>query len=114
MRTLKDVGKKNILFDIKTHIGFSVHCTKQYWEFISLQKHPSLKNHLEKIKHALSDPDEIRRSKKDKNVYLFYRGFKPKWICAVAKDENGNSGFLITAYHADAIKVGDVIWTKSK
>jgi hypothetical protein len=34
-------------------------------------------------------------------------------LCAVVKRADG-SGFLITAYHTDSIKVGDVIWTKSK
>ncbi len=38
---------------------------------------------------------------------------KIHWLCAVAKREDGN-GFLITAYLTDAIKVGDLIWEKSK
>jgi hypothetical protein len=62
---------------------------------------------------ALADPDEIRRSRKDSNVLLFYSGGSPRWICAVARRENGE-GFLITAYPTDTIKAGEQIWKKSK
>jgi hypothetical protein len=103
----------NLFIEIVTPLGFSVRCTKDYWDFIVSEKHPTLKNHEEDIKKVLSDPDEIRRSKKDHDVFLFYRGQSPRWFCAVTKRENGN-GFLITAYPTDAIKAGEVIWKKSK
>ena len=55
------------------------------------------------VKMVLSDPDEIRQSLKDDNVYLFYKMQKEKrWICAVTKDNTGY-GFLITAYPTDNI-----------
>lgn len=72
-----------------------------------------LKGHEAEVKEALSDPQEIRRSSKDPDVYLFYRGGEPRWICAVAKSE-GLNGFLVTAYPADKIKIGEVLWTRSK
>jgi hypothetical protein len=101
------------LFEITTPLGFSVRCSEQYWEFIVSQKHPVLKGHEKEIQQVLENPDEIRRSKKDPQVYLFYQGTKPRWLCAVVRNEN-SYGFLITAYPTDAIKAGDVIWTKSK
>lgn len=73
----------------------------------------SLQGHSTDIEKALSQPDEIRRSRKDANAFLFYRGRSPRWLCAVAKQEDG-SGYLITAYPTDSIKAGDVIWTRSK
>jgi hypothetical protein len=99
------------LFEIKTPLGFLVHCTQAYWDFIVTEKHPSLSGHEKDVKQALSDPDEIRKSKKDPNVYLFYQGSKPRWICAVARKQD-ESGFLITAYHTDSIKAGETIWKK--
>ncbi len=102
-----------ILFEIKTPLGFTVRCSQEYWDFIVSEKHPSLKGREDEVKNALGTPDEIRRSKKDPEVYLFYRTSKPYWICAVTKDAGGD-GFLITAYLTDAIKAGDVIWKKSK
>ncbi|HLX37733.1 MAG TPA: hypothetical protein VKR29_08025 [Candidatus Binataceae bacterium] len=64
------------------------------------------------VRLALEEPGEVRRSRTDAAVFLFYRGGPPRWICAVAKRENGE-GFLITAYPTDAIKIGDVVWKKS-
>ena len=64
------------------------------------------------VKEALQSPEEIRRSKEDTSVYLFYKTKrKGRWVCAVSKKLNGE-GFLITAYPTDAIKTGDKVWPK--
>lgn len=58
----------------------------------------------------LGNADEIRRNKRDANIYLFYREREARrWVCAVTKQED-RTGFLITAYLTDAIKEGDKIW----
>jgi hypothetical protein len=101
------------LFKVETPLGFSVRCTRRYWDFIVRYKHPTLAGQEETIRLTLEDPDQIRRSRKDNKIFLFYRGKAPRWICAVAKRENGE-GFLVTAYPADAIKAGDNLWKKSK
>jgi hypothetical protein len=62
------------------------------------------------VKQTLSDPEEIRESKTDPLVYLFYKNFDRRY-CVVVKIENG-SGFLITAYPVDAIKEGTMVWKK--
>jgi len=55
--------------------------------------------------------NEIRRSKSDPNVYLFYRSERPgRWICAVVKKRNTDA-FLVTTYLTDALKEGEKIWT---
>ena len=54
---------------------------------------------------------EVRRSVGDPTVLLFHRRSAPRWVCAVAKRE-GSDGFLITAYPADRIKQGEILWTK--
>lgn len=77
------------------------------------EKHPALVGHEDAVRTTLTDPDEIRRSKRDPNVFLFYRGQRPRWVCAVVRRENGE-GFLITAYPTDAIKAGEELWTRSK
>jgi hypothetical protein len=65
------------------------------------------------LQQVLADPDEVRRSRKDPNVLLFYGGAGSRWLCAVARREDGTA-FLITAYPTDAIKAGDTTWTRSK
>jgi hypothetical protein len=102
-----------LVFDVLTPLGFSVRCTGAYWYFIVNEKHPVLLGHEEEVRQTLVDPDEIRKSRKDTRVFLFYKGASPRWLCAVARRENGE-GFLITAYPTDAIKAGERIWTKSK
>jgi hypothetical protein len=102
-----------LAFKIATPIGFTVRCTQTYWNFIVAHKHPILRGHEEEVKAVLADPEEIRRSRKDSNVLLFYRGGSPRWICAVARRKNGE-GFLITAYPTDTVKADEQIWKKSK
>jgi hypothetical protein len=100
------------LFEIVTPLGFSVRTTAEYWQFIVTIKHPIMLKRLTDVQNTLSDPDEIRLSKTDAQVYLFYRDDGARrWVCAVARRLNGE-GFLITAYRTSAIKEGDSVWQK--
>lgn len=66
----------------------------------------------EAVQATLTQPDEIRRSRSDPNVYLFYKLQREKrWVCAVIRQLNGE-GFLITTYPTDAIKEGETVWQK--
>ncbi len=102
-----------LLFEVETPLGFTVRCTRSYWEFIVTHKHPVLRGREREVEEVLADPDEVRRSRKDAGVLLFYREAASRWLCAVARREDG-SGFLITAYPAEAIKAGETIWTRSR
>jgi hypothetical protein len=62
------------------------------------------------VKAVLQFPDEIRQSKTDKDVFLYYKEFD-KLYCAVVR-HIGMEGFLITAYPTDKVKEGDSIWTR--
>jgi len=66
------------------------------------------------VKSALESPDEVRQSKTDGAVLLFYKVEALKrWVCAVGKTIRWRGeGFLITAYPTDAIKEGIKIWPK--
>ncbi len=101
------------LIEVLTPLGFTVRCTRRYWEFIVTHKHPVLRGRSAEVSQVLRDPDEIRRSRKDPTVLLFYRGSRARWLCAVVRREDG-SGFLITAYPTDVIKAGEAIWTRSR
>ena len=103
---------KDILFDVLTPLGFHVRVSRAYWQIIIGIKHPIMAGHEKDVKAALENPEEIRRSKADSQVYLFYRTQrKGRWVCAVSKRLNGE-GYLITAYPTDAIKAGEKIWPK--
>jgi hypothetical protein len=64
------------------------------------------------VKDTLQTPVQIRVSRTDESVYLFYRQERAdRWICAVAKRTDGD-GFLITSYPTEAIKEGVRVWPK--
>jgi hypothetical protein len=64
------------------------------------------------VKLVLERPDEVRQSRIDPEVLLFYRAEAARrWVCAVAKRLD-RGAFLITAYPTDAIKEGTRIWPK--
>lgn len=104
--------ENTILFEIITPLNFIIRTTANYWDIISTVKHPIMRNRLEEVKLTLITPDEIRLSKNDQQIFLFYRSDGQKrWVCAVCKRLNGD-GFLITAYRTSAIKEGVLIWHK--
>lgn len=75
-------------------------------------KHPVMQGREGDAQDALRDPDEIRRSRTDPKVHLFYRLEHPgRWTCVVVRQLN-DEGSLITTYSTDAIKEGEKIWSK--
>ena len=99
-----------ILFEVDTPLDFLVRVSKSYWQFIVTVKHPTMIDMEAEVQSTLRNPQQIRRSRSDADVYLFYREqFAQRWLCAVARRLNGD-GFLITAYPTDAIKVGESVW----
>ena len=82
---------------------------KDYWKK-GLAKHPVMAGREADVQETLRDPDEIRRSRSDPQVLLFYKSERrARWVCAVARRTDG-TGFLITAYPTDAVKEGEQIW----
>ena len=107
-----DLLSGELLFEIETPLGFAVRTTVSYWELITTVKHPIMRDKLEDVRQTLTSPNEIRLSKSDPQVYLFYRSDGQKrWVCAVTK-RLGDTGFLMTAYRTSAIKEGDRLWPK--
>lgn len=101
-----------LLFEALTPLGFSVRLTPERWDLIVTAKHPVMAGREGLVRAALETPDEIRQSRTDPQVLLFYKAEATKrWTCAVAK-RLSDSGLLITAYPTDAIKEGVRIWQK--
>lgn len=104
------MSERDFVFDVKTPLSFRVHVTRSYWETIVNDKHPVMAGREEDVRNTLEHPDEIRLSRKDSDVYMFYKSERERrWVCAVAKQLNGD-GFLITTYPTNAIKQGVKIW----
>lgn len=109
---MEETSPVDLVFEVLTPLGFHVRVTRGYWELIITVKHPVMVGREDAVKEALRNPDEVRRSKSDPDVYLFYKIERiGRWICAVAKRLDGD-GYLITAYPTDVIKEGVRIWPR--
>ncbi len=98
-------------FEILTPLGFSVRTSQEYWQRL-IAKHPDIEELEELVQLALAAPDEVRRSRRDAGILLFYwLRREERWVVAVARRLNGD-GFLITAYQTDSLKEGETIWLK--
>jgi hypothetical protein len=105
------VDAHQLLVETQTPLGFSVRVTVDRWKLIVTAKHPGHGRETF-VKAALEAPDEIRQSRMDQQVLLFYKAeATERWTCAVVK-RLASSGFLITAYPTGAIKEGVRVWPK--
>ena len=95
---------------MRTPLGFSVRVTRARWELITAIKHPVMAGRESSVRLALVSPDEIRQSRNDPEVLLFYKAEGgQRWVCAVAKQAH-DQALLVTAYPTDAIKEGIRVW----
>ncbi|NEO98521.1 MAG: DUF4258 domain-containing protein [Symploca sp. SIO2E9] len=97
-------------FEILTPTGVRIRTTPSYWAKIVTLKHPIIKGREEFVKLVLQEPIEVRRSRSDPMVYLYYKDEPPYFLCVVARHLNGE-GFIITVYRTDKIKRGEPVWT---
>lgn len=73
-----------------------------------------MQNMREEIIHTLQDPVEVRASRSDAAVRLFYEFYSPtlvgdKWLCVVVK-YFADDAFVVTAYLTDKLKTGEILW----
>ncbi len=97
-------------FEVTTPLGIRIRTSFSHWERIVTFKHPTMAGKEQEVQTALRNPIEIRRSRSDSDVYLYYQLEPPYLICVVARHLNGE-GFIITAYRTDKMKIGESVWT---
>ena len=101
-----------LLFEVLTPLGFRVRVTRERWNLITTVKHPVMAGREDVVRATLENPEQIRQSRSDSEVLLFYRAERSsRWVCAVAK-RAADQGVLITAYPTDTIKEGTQVWPK--
>jgi hypothetical protein len=79
-------------------------------------EHAEMARVEDEIERVLQAPTEVRVSRSDETVKLFYHFFGEtrvggKWLCIVVKYLPGDA-FVITAYLTGAIKGGENVWPK--
>lgn len=107
----KQVSPYKEYFKVQSRLGVWVSATKTYWNIITHIKHPTVKGKEAEVKSALSDPDEIRVSKKDKSVLLFYKKTGKRYLCVVTRFLK-KRGFIVTVYWTEKIKEGETQWKR--
>jgi hypothetical protein len=79
-------------------------------------QHLELAGMEEEISGVLQAPAEVRISRSDETVQLFYEYYARtrvggKWLCVVVKHPPDDS-FVVTAYLTDQLKPGESLWPK--
>ena len=98
----------DIHFEVISSLGKRIRVTKSYWDFIITVKHPMMAGKEMLVKDALMTADEVRRSNKDRSVFIYYKHLKGRFIAVVCKHLNGE-GYIITTYITDRIKIGEIV-----
>jgi len=97
----------------RDRFGRKIELTEERWQHI-VKEHPEVEKLKGIIGEVLSDPDYVKRSKRDNNVELFYKVetdlYKSKFLLVVIK-VNARC-FILTAYITDMIKKGGTIYDK--
>ena len=118
MRTSGKTGKSHLVerkkwaFVVQSRLGYSIRTTRTYWALITAVKHPKLAGQERSVIRTLTEPDQIRVSKTDPAVYLFYRKSGKRYLCVVTKRVTSTAGFIMTAYITDRVKEGQVAWKR--
>ena len=97
-------------------LGKVVRLDRDRW--VHMLSHPEMRKQRYRIKGTLVDPDEIRKSIRGSQVWLFYKLYEKtpvtwKFMLVVVQVLNGE-GFIVTAFFTDKIKKGDLIWKKNQ
>ena len=97
--------------EIECVLGKTIKFPKERYLHIII-RHPEMEGKESEIIKTLANADFVQESVYDKNVLLYYRSInKKEYIVVVVKLLN-NHGFIITAYIANIIKKGAIVWKK--
>ena len=99
---------------IRDCFGRSVRLTDE--RIAHILQHPELARMEEEISQVLRAPAEVRVSRSDETVQLFYEYYAKtrvggKWLCVVVKYPPDDA-FVVTAYLTDQLKPGETVWPK--
>ena len=99
---------------IRDCFGRSVRLTDE--RIAHILQHPELAGMEDEISQVLRFPTEVRVSRSDETVQLFYEYYARtrvggKWLCVVVKSPS-NDAFVVTAYLTNQLKPGETLWPK--
>lgn len=96
----------------KDKFGNAISFPDKRWNHI-IKEHPEIEPYRERISEVLRNPDLIKKSKRDKDTFLYYRYYKNifngKYLLVVARLRDN---LLLTYYITDRVKQGAIVWKK--
>jgi hypothetical protein len=100
--------------NIRDCFGQNVRLTDE--RLAHILEHPELAEMEAEIRRVVEAPSEVRASRSDQDVKLFYEFYARtavggKWLCVVVK-YLPDDAFVITAYLTDSVKAGEILWPK--
>ena len=99
----------DVYFEVETPLGIKIRTTYDYWKKIITIKHPIIAKYESQVKGSLARPTEIRRSKQDPRVHLYYKNIGNIYVCTVCDHFDKKNGYIITAYLTKKIREGEKI-----
>ena len=100
-----------LLFEVLTPLGFRVRVTRGRWSVVMTAKPPVMAGREDVVRATLESPEQIRQSRSDSEVLLFYRA-EASSRCMRRREAGGRSRVLDHTYPTDAIKEGTQVWPK--
>ena len=100
-----------IYFEVISRLGKRIRVTENHWNFIARYKHLEIEGKEREVQEAIIDPDAVRISQEDEEVYLYYKKFGKLFVCVVCRHLNGE-GFIITCYLTNKVKEGRQAWLR--
>ena len=99
---------------IRDCFGHSVRLTDE--RLAHILEHAEMVGMEDELERVLETPSEVRRSRSDDDVKLFYEFYARtqvggKWFCVVVK-YLPDDAFVITAYLTNTVKAGETLWSK--
>lgn len=99
--------------EFEDRFGNIIKLSDKQWSHI-IKEHPEVEPYRNRIKDVLSKPDSVKRSKRDKDTFLYYHYckdiYKGKYLLVVAT--TSDNSIVLTCYITDRVKEGDIIWKK--
>lgn len=104
---------EDVVFEVESVLGGTIVMRDVVWEDVRLRKHRDLNGRLADVQITVSDPDEVRRSTKRPNVFLFYRvhGVR-QFVCVVVRSESSQRTYVTSAYDTTRVKEGEILWQR--
>jgi len=95
------------LLDVEDRFGNNLVLTKERWNHALKHELPD----LDSVKNCITNPEEIRKSRYDDDIHLYYRELNALYICVVVQV---NKGFILTAYKTETKKEGEKVWKRKR